>query len=80
MITLTCPHGSPIHLYTSAEAASQLGIETRSLNQLASARNLGAMHGRDRLFTAADIDAMQHRKPGRPPKPAARPHSGTVPR
>lgn len=53
-------------LYTTADAAANLGISIRRVQQLAASRELGTRVGRDILFAAADIEAMRERTPGRP--------------
>lgn len=58
-------------LYSTAEAARILGIEPRTLRQVARSRGLGTrVHARALVFTAADLDALRVRPVGRPRKPA----------
>jgi hypothetical protein len=60
------PDDSEPTLYTSDEAAAELGITRRRVLQLAESRNVGRKLGRDWVFTNSDIDAMRVRVPGRP--------------
>ena len=55
-------------IYTSDEAAAELGITRRRVLQLAESRNVGRKLGRDWVFTPDDVDAMRVRTPGRPAK------------
>jgi len=71
--------------YTTAEAAGTLGKRPVTVRYLAKAHGIGTKHGRDWLFTDADIEALAAIPgPGRPaakpnpeedPGPAIGPHS-----
>lgn len=56
-------------LYTTAEVAEMFGLSVNRVNVIARTRKIGIKYGgRERLYTAKDIDAMWVRKPGRPAK------------
>ena len=52
-------------LYTAQEVASLLGLSTRRVRALAASRSLGRRIGPFWVFTAADVDGMRVRVPGR---------------
>ncbi|MDP3909110.1 MAG: helix-turn-helix domain-containing protein [Gemmatimonadales bacterium] len=53
-------------LLTTADVARELGISPARVRVLARSRSVGRMVGTQWLFTAADVDALRVRKPGRP--------------
>ena len=63
-----CYQESGHKLYAAQEVAGQLGIDRTRVTQLARARGLGLPVGAQgmRLYTAAMVDAMRERVPGRP--------------
>lgn len=64
-------HEALIELRTTEQICAELGITRARVQQLARARYLGwKITDRVRVFTAADVDAMRVRTPGRPSKPS----------
>ena len=61
---LGIPDAAP--LASTSDVAAELGIIRQRVLQLAASRGVGQLVGRSLVFTAADIDAMRERKPGRP--------------
>ncbi len=55
-------------LYSSEEAATELGISSRRVPALAKSRNLGQIVGNSLVFTPEEVDAMRERRAGRPRK------------
>jgi len=51
---------------TTNQVAAELGISRDRIPRLARSRGVGQRVGRDWLFTAADVEAMRDRRPGRP--------------
>ena len=63
-----------LELRTTEQIAAELGVSRARIQQLARTRNLGwKITDRVRVFTAADVDAMRSRIPGRPRSPAPAP-------
>lgn len=63
-----------IRLLTVAEAAVELGVSHRRVQQLIDSGRLSAEWlGKQRVIRPADLDAVRHRKPGRPPKEKPKP-------
>jgi predicted RNase H-like HicB family nuclease len=60
-------------LFSTEEAANELGISRRRVVALAKSRGVGTIVGSSLVFTEPDIDTMRDRTPGRPPK-----HAGTA--
>ena len=59
-------------LYTVSAAAVLLGVDRSRVSRMAASRGLGRrVHGPRGMLvlTAADIEAMRTRRPGRPRKP-----------
>lgn len=60
-------------LMTADEVATELGIATSTLRQIAGRRGVGRQLGAGAraiwLFTSEDLDALRDRRRGRPPKP-----------
>jgi hypothetical protein len=55
-------------IYTTSEVAKILGVCHQRVGQMARIRNVGQLlNTRTRVFTAADIDKLRDRRPGRPP-------------
>lgn len=50
--------------FTSKEAADQLGISERAVRKHAERHGIGEKHGRDWLFTEADLAQMGGRRRG----------------
>lgn len=67
-------------IYTTTQAAVLLGLSPVRVRALAANRRLGHKFGAQWAFTAAEIDALRVRKPGRPvrrpPLGEARHHAG----
>lgn len=62
-------HDALLELRTTEQAAAELGIDRTRVHRIATERSLGwLVSPRTRVFTAADIDAMRERTPGRPRK------------
>lgn len=57
-------------IYTTAEAAAEVGISRPMVTHLAREHGLGRKFGKSWLFTAADLDAMRRRDTQRGPKGA----------
>lgn len=53
-------------VYTTQEAADLLGLSARRVNALSSARGLGQIIGKVKIFTSKEIDNMKKRPVGRP--------------
>lgn len=53
---------------TASQAAELLGITRARVGVLLRSRSLGCKAGRDWLLSAADLEALRVRKPGRPPE------------
>ena len=51
---------------TTLDVAAALGIDPSRVRRMAVKRHLGQHHGREWLFTRADVEAMRVRTPGRP--------------
>lgn len=51
---------------TSADVADDLNISIPRVHQLARSRHVGVRRGKALMFSKKDVDAMRHRKPGRP--------------
>jgi predicted RNase H-like HicB family nuclease len=58
-------------LYSTDEAANELGVSRRRAAALAKSRQVGQKIGNSLAFTDSDIDAMRERTPGRPPSDAS---------
>ena len=62
----------PNKTFTTATAATELGVSVRRVQAMIKAGRLVAQkHGRDWIIEAAALDAVRERKPGKPPKPSA---------
>ncbi|HET7415084.1 MAG TPA: type II toxin-antitoxin system HicB family antitoxin [Arthrobacter sp.] len=57
---------SDVPSLTTAEVADELGISVPRVHQLARSRCVGERRGNMLMFSKKDVDAMCHRKPGRP--------------
>lgn len=55
-------------MLTSAQFAALAGVSARRVQALARAGRIGRKHGRDWIFTRADLAKIACRKPGRPKK------------
>lgn len=53
---------------TTIQVAAELGLTPGRVRQLARERGVGIHHGRDWMFSAADVAALRERAPGRPRK------------
>ena len=51
----------PPTLYTTKDAAEQLGISRQLVHRYTKRHNIGTVYGRQRLLTAADIDTIRTR-------------------
>lgn len=51
----------PPTLYTTAQVAELLGISRQLVHRYTKRHNIGTVYGRQRLLTAADIDAIRTR-------------------
>ena len=51
----------PPTLYTTAQAADQLGISRQLVGRYARRHNIGTVYGRQRLLTPADIETIRTR-------------------
>lgn len=53
---------------TTTQVAARLNLSPSRVRRLAVARNVGTKHGRDWLYTEADVEALRVRVLGRPPQ------------
>jgi excisionase family DNA binding protein len=62
----------PNQTFTTAAAATELGVSVRRVQALiASGRLAAEKHGRDWIIESQALDAVRERKPGKPPKASA---------